>query len=512
MKIFSRDQIYNADRLTIERQGLAAGELMERAAEASFNYIHSRLQGSPTPIVVLAGTGNNGGDGLALARHLMEHGYHVEVYMVQVRKERSPEFLQNLERLRERKCWPELLEEKGPRPELGQQHIVVDAIFGIGLNRVPDPWILELFQYINAAPSFVVSLDIASGLFLDRHTEPGQSVEAEVVLSFQFPKLPFFLPETGSSVHGWEVLDIGLDPAVLAETPAEFHWIYGDLLKPAYRGRGRFAHKGQMGHAAVLGGSTGKIGAVRLAAEAVLTAGAGKVTARTPRSGLVPLQVGLPEAMVEVDKGKDALESFALSVKPQVVALGMGMGTAAATVKAFTTFLEEKPQMPLVIDADGLNILGQNRELLDLLPPSTVLLPHPGELKILIGEWSDDFDKLEKARAFVKQYDCVLVIKGGHTLTLYRELGYFNSTGNPGMATAGSGDVLAGIVAGLIAQGYSPLDAALVGVFLHGLSGDLAVRDMGYEALRASHLIQYLGVAFRQWLQPPAPAEGQQEG
>ena len=208
MKIFSRDQIYNADRLTIERQGLEAGELMERAADSSYNYIHSRLQGSPTPIVVLAGTGNNGGDGLALARHLIEHGYHVEVYMVQVRKERSPEFLQNLERLRERKCWPELLEEKGPRPELGQQHIVVDAIFGIGLNRVPDPWILELFQYINAAPSFVVSLDIASGLFLDRHTEPGQSVEAEVVLSFQFPKLPFFLPETASFVHGWEVLDI----------------------------------------------------------------------------------------------------------------------------------------------------------------------------------------------------------------------------------------------------------------------------------------------------------------
>ena len=293
MKIFSRDQIYNADRLTIERQVLELGELMERAAEAAFNYIHSRLQGSPTPIVVLAGTGNNGGDGLALARHLVEHGYHVEVYLVTVSNSRSPEFLQNLERLKDRKCWPELLEEEGSRPELTQQHILVDAVFGIGLNRVPDPWILDLFEYINAAPCFVVSLDVASGLFLDQATAPGQAIQADVVLSFQFPKLPFFLPESAPFVRGWEVVDIGLDPSVVAETVAEYHWIYGDLIKPAYRPRGRFDHKGDYGHVAVVGGSTGKAGAVRLAAEGALSSGAGtsdgpsaSVRSCTPAGGI----------------------------------------------------------------------------------------------------------------------------------------------------------------------------------------------------------------------------------
>ena len=511
MKIFSRDQIYNADQLTIERQHLELGELMERAAEASFNYIHSRLQGSPTPIVVIAGTGNNGGDGLALARHLVEHGYHVQVYLVTVSNTRSPEFLQNLERLKDRKCWPELLEEKGARPELTPQHILVDAIFGIGLNRVPDLWILELFAYINASPAFVVSLDIASGVFLDEATVPGQAIEAEVVLSFQFPKLPFFLPETAGFIHGWEVVDIGLDPEVVAQTQTDYLWIYGDLLEQAYKPRGRFAHKGELGHVAIIGGSTGKMGAVRLAAEAALSSGAGKVSARVPQSGLLPLQIGLPEAMVETGKGKDVLESFSLSFEAQAAAIGMGMGTDEKSLKALSAFLAQKELPPLVLDADALNLLAANPELLKQLPPDSILLPHPGELKRLVGEWSDDFDKLKKARAFAKKHNCLLVVKGANTLTVYQGVGYFNSSGNPGMATAGSGDVLSGIVAGLLAQGYTPLNAALVGVFIHGLSGDLAVRDMGFEALKASHLIQYLGVAFRQWLQPPAPPEQQQE-
>lgn len=253
------------------------------------------------------------------------------------------------------------------------------------------------------------------------------------------------------------------------------------------------------------------MGAVRLAAEAAISSGAGKVSTRVPQSGLLPLQIGLPEAMVETGKGKDVLESFSLSFKAQAAAIGMGMGTDEKSLKALSAFLAQKQLPPLVLDADALNLLAANPELLEQLPPDSILLPHPGELKRLIGEWSDDFDKLKKARAFAKKHNCILVVKGANTLTINQGVGYFNSSGNPGMASAGSGDVLSGIVAGLLAQGYTSLNAALVGVFLHGLSGDLAVRDMGFEALKASHLIQYLGVAFRQWLQPPAPPEQQQE-
>ncbi len=503
MKIFSAQQIYAADKFTIEKQGIDSNALMERAAAQIFEWMHARLQGANVKIHLFCGIGNNGGDGIALARHLLEHGYEIAVYVVNYSDKRSKDFLINLDRLKERKVWPEFLDSNCDFPEIGREDIVVDAIFGIGLNRKPDAWVVKLIAHINASMAFVLAVDIPSGLFMDRSPKDNNAiVKANFVLSFQAPKLPFFLPETGIYLNQWELLDIGLDGEFLMKEPTDFEFIGKPEVMPLYRPRLKFSHKGNYGHALILGGSYGKIGAVQLAAKACLAAGSGLVTAYVPECGYVPLQTGLPEVMVMTDDEEDRIRDIELDITPTSVALGMGMGTHEDTVKAFVAFLKTNTA-PLVLDADALNIISKNKDLLSQLPPNSVLTPHPKELQRLLGDWKDDFEKLEKAKEFATEHKLVLVIKGAHTMTLYEGKAYINSTGNPGMATAGSGDVLAGMICGLIAQGYPPLHAAIFGVYLHGLAGDLCVPELGYESLTASKLIGAIGKAYIKLFERP---------
>ncbi len=503
MKIFTAEQIYNADKFTMEKQGISSDTLMERAATQIFEWMHTRLQGAKVKIHLFCGIGNNGGDGIALARHLLEHGYDIAVHVVNYSEKRSKDFLINLDRLKERKVWPDFLDSDCEFPIIGREDIVVDAIFGIGLNRAPDSWVAKLIAHINSSMAFVLAVDIPSGLFMDQLPEDESAVvRANFVLSFQAPKLPFFLPETGVYLNQWELLDIGLDQEYLMNEPVSYEFIGKPEVLPMYRSRLKFSHKGTYGHALIIGGSYGKIGAVQLAAKACLTVGTGLVTAFVPECGYVPLQTSLPEIMVQTDDEDDLLTAIAFKVIPKVIGIGMGMGTHKRTVDAFSQFLDTN-EIPLVIDADGLNILAKEKDLLKKLPPQTVLTPHPKELERLIGSWKDDFDKLKKAKKFVNSHDVILVIKGAHTITLYKDSGFINSTGNPGMATAGSGDVLAGMITGLVAQGYSALYATIFGVYLHGLSGDLCVPKMGYESLTASFLIDNIGQAYMKLFERP---------
>jgi hydroxyethylthiazole kinase-like uncharacterized protein yjeF len=244
----------------------------------------------------------------------------------------------------------------------------------------------------------------------------------------------------------------------------------------------------------VIGGSYGKIGAVILAAKACLRAGSGLVTVFLPKCGYIPIQSAVPEVMAITDKDENMLTNLSFELKPNVVAIGVGIGTAATTAKAFAAFLKENTA-PLVIDADGLNLLAKQKSLLKELPPKSILTPHPKELERLIGSWKDDFEKLSIAKEFSKNHDCILVLKGAHTITIYKDSGFVNSTGNPGMATAGSGDVLTGIITALVAQGYEHLKAAILGVYLHGLAGDLSIKDSSPEALIASDIIEKMGKA-----------------
>lgn len=476
---------------------------MERAAEQLFEWMHSRLRGTQVKIQLFCGIGNNGGDGLVLARKLNEHGYSIKVHVVNYSDKRSEDFLLNLERLKDAKVWPDFINEESDLPEISPNDIIVDAIFGIGLNRAPDAWVGKLIEHINNSRAFTLSVDVPSGLPLDRGPwKPVHVINASYVLSFQVPKLVFFLPETGVYVNQWELLDIGLDQEYLSHTEADFELIGRPEVLPMYRPRLKFSHKGSYGHSVIIGGSYGKIGAVQLATNACLSVGSGLVTAFVPKCGYNSLQTAIPELMVVTDPREKSISDIEIPFQPTVVGIGVGIGQDDDTVAAFGAFLK-KMDSPVVIDADGLNMLSQNPEMLKDVPELSVLTPHPKELERLIGHWSSDFEKLEKAKAFAAQYNLVMVIKGAHTITLYKGKGYVNTTGNPGMATAGSGDVLTGVLTGLIAQGYSSVEAAIFGVYLHGLAGDLGVSSKGYEALRASTVVDHLGDAFAELFRQP---------
>lgn len=496
MKIFTANQIYKADAFTLEKQGITSDELMERAAVQVFNWMDGRMRGAPVKIHLFCGIGNNGGDGIALARHLQEHGYNIEVFVVNYSDKRSKDFLLNLERLKDRKVWPTFLSSDCELPKIGKDDIIVDAIFGIGLNRAPDKWVVNLMQHLNKSEAFILAIDIPSGLYVDKCPENTNGIiEAGFVLCFQLPKLVFFLPQAGIYVKQWEVLDIGLDAEYILNTKTDYEYMGKNEVLSMYIPRDKFSHKGTYGHSLIIGGSHGKIGAVILASKACLYSGSGLVTAYVPNCGYVPLQATLPEIMVITDENEHFISSIAYDFKPSVVGIGMGMGKNKNTKKAFSNFLKEYKGY-LVIDADGLNLLSESEKLLKELPSKTILTPHPKELERLIGKWKDDFDKLKKAKKFSKKYDCVLIIKGAHTMVVYENIGYINSTGNPGMATAGSGDILTGIITGLIAQGYEHLKASIFGVYLHGKAADIAVEKYGYQALTASRIIDYLGEAY----------------
>lgn len=510
MKIFSAEQIYAADKFTIEKQQITSDELMERSAIQIFNWIHKRMQGAPVKIHLFCGIGNNGGDGIALARHLFEHGYNMATYVVNYSKTRSKDFLINLDRLKDRKIWPEFLDSDDTFPEIGRDDIIVDAIFGIGLNREPDAWVVKLIAHLHKTEAFILSVDIPSGLFTNRlPADKNGVIKSNFVLSFQAPKLVFFLPETGVYSNQWEVLDIGLDPEYLTTTETEYSLIGKNEVLPFYIPREKFSHKGTYGHALIIGGSKGKIGAVQLAARACLNSGSGLVTAYVPECGYLPLQTALPEVMV-LTEGEDVISKIEFEMVPTVIAIGVGLGTDKTTVKAFSDFLADN-KTSLVIDADALNILAKNKALLKKLPKQSVLTPHPKELERLVGKWKDDFDKLEKTKTFSKKYNCIVVIKGAHSITIYEGKGYVNTTGNPGMATAGSGDVLTGVIAGFIAQGYEPLKATLFGVYLHGRAGDIAVDKTAYQSLTASDIINGIGMAFIDLFKLPEPPQEVQE-
>ena len=497
MKIFSKEQIYEGDKLTAERQNITSTELMERAGTQIFNWIHARMQGTQVPIHVFCGIGNNGGDGLVIARHLITHGYNVKTYIVNCSDKRSKDFLANYDRIKTvTKEWPSLLSCTEDFPEIHKDDIIIDGIFGIGLNRPADKWIQALFQHFRASKAFTLAIDIPSGLYADKAPEDENGVVwANYTLSFASPKLIFFLPATAKFTKQWEILDIGLDQEYVYTTVTEAELIGKFEVLPMYISRDKFSHKGTFGHSLIIGGSYGKIGAVNLTSRACLTIGAGLVTAYVPKCGYTILQTALPEVMLLTDTNENVLSAINYTLEPKVIGIGIGMSTAKEVQSAFRDFIKSN-KTPLVIDADGINCLAQDPQLLKHLPENTVLTPHRGELERLLGPWNDDFDMLDKAKAFSKEHKVILVIKGAHTITIFNHQLFINSTGNPGMATAGSGDVLTGVITGLISQGYQAVAAAIFGVYLHGKAGDFAAQEIGYEAIMASDIINYLGDTF----------------
>ncbi len=498
MKIFSAQQLYLADAITEQKQGISSIDLMERAAEQVFVWLDARLKQAQVPIHIFCGIGNNGGDGLALGRLLQNNGYNATIYIANFTDKRSPCFLTNYNRIKEvTKKWPVLMTSENDFPEIQADDIIIDCLFGIGLNRPIKGWVKKLILHLNAQRAFRLSIDIPSGLSANEPLLDKEAVlKANHTLTFQAPKLSFFLPETGRFVPYFEVLDIGLDAEFLQAEKPLAQLILKRQAQQFYMQREKYSHKGTYGHALIIGGSKGKMGAVCLSAKAALRTGAGLVTAYVPASGNDIVQIAVPEVMTVQDASKDHLTSIQLNLKPTSIAIGMGMGQHPESAKALEKIISENKEPFYVMDADALNLLAANKPLLKLLSPQSILTPHEGELKRLIGEWENDFDKIKRTKDFSKEFQVIVVLKGAHTLVVNGEAIYINTTGNPGMATAGSGDVLSGVIAGLLSQGYDPLLSAVFGVFLHGSAGNLSTQERGYEALIASDIIEHLGDAF----------------
>lgn len=499
MKILDAPEIRKLDAYTIEHEPVKSVDLMERAARLCFLSIKKLLKQGQR-VKIFCGMGNNGGDGLAIARMLAGTGYEVMVFKVLHTEKASPDFLINEKRLEKvRRAILIELGERSTLPVIENDDLVIDALFGSGLNRPLKGLPANVVQHINASGAVVVSIDLPSGLFCEdnRGNDAKMIIQADYTLTFQMPKLAFFLPGNAGFVGHWEVLEIGLHPKAVASAETKNFLLEGKDLKAFYRPRQKFAHKGHYGHALLLAGSFGKAGAAILAAAAALRTGAGLLSAHLP-CGLVPImQNSLPEAMCIADEGHSIITNPCDISAFNAIAIGPGIGKDPQTANALKLLIQNSSN-PLVIDADGLNLLAENPTWMSFLPGGSILTPHPKEFERLAGKYNDDYERLEIARAFSLKYQIYLVLKGAHTMVVAPSgETFFNSTGNPGMATAGSGDVLTGIILGWLAQGYTPLQSALMGVYLHGMAGDMAARHLGYEGMLAGDIVFHIPKAIK---------------
>lgn len=500
MKILSAKQIYQADKVTIQTKPISSTDLMENAATLCFDWIESFIKDKSIEIHIFCGIGNNGGDGLVIARKLIEINYIVKTYIINFSKNRSDDFSVNFNRLLEIGHKPIDLSVQSKLPKIERNSIIIDAIFGIGLNQSPNGFVKKIIQDINSLNRTVISIDIPSGLFADKAVADKESViKANYTLTFQNPKLAFFMPANQNYIGGFILLDIGLDQEFIKTLETKFETICLKNINTIYKPRSKFSHKGTFGHSLIIGGSFGKIGAVVLASKAALKIGSGLVSTYIPKCGYCILQTSNPEVMVEVDD-ENYLQYFNYKTQPNAIGIGVGLGTHLKTINGFAKFLKSNDIL-LVIDADALNILAKHRELLEFIPVNSVLTPHPKEFERLVGKWNDDYEKLDKLLDFSTKNKCIVVLKGANSAIAYKNKIYFNTTGNPALATAGSGDVLTGIITGLIAQNYSPINAAILGVYLHGLSADVAInKNKTMETFIASDCIHFLSNAIKEIL------------
>ncbi len=490
MKILSAERIRQLDAYTISSESIASADLMERAAQAFVGWFCARF-GSGHPVSVFCGPGNNGGDGLAIARLLSGKGYSLEVFTVTDGAKVSPDSAINLDRLRAQLRVNSI--SAGDLPAIGEDRIVIDALLGSGLSRPVQGLMGEVISHINASGARVVSVDIASGLRVDTANAPSDLIiRPEATVSFQLPKLSFLMPRNEAFTGKWEVVDIGLSREFIEAEQTSYFYTDELVVKELTRKRPKFSHKGTFGHALIIAGSYGKIGAAFLAGKACLRSGAGLLTLNLPGCGYQVLQSSLPEAMVTADPEDRFISALPDTGMYSAIGAGPGLGRNEATVQMLDRLLTGY-RGPLVLDADALNILSEHPRLLDKLPEHTVLTPHPKEFERLAGPAEDHFRRLDKLRDFAARHQVIVCLKGANTAVALEDgRVFFNSTGNPGMATGGTGDVLTGIITGLLAQGYAPGHAAVLGVYKHGEAGDRAARARSEAALLASDIIEEL--------------------
>ncbi len=493
MKILNVDQIRQLDQATIAHEPIAPLQLMERASQAFVNWFSLRYDAF-TPVKVFCGLGNNGGDGLAIARLLVQANYIVEAFVVRYAPRESDDFAHNHRRLK-LLINPHYIEDGGDMPTLRQRDVVIDAILGSGISRPVEGLVKLVIERINQAPAQVVSVDIASGLYANQPNQPDDvMVWPDHTVTFELPKLGLLLPGNARAVGEWHLVEIGLNQRFIDQAPTPYFFTTEAEARLLLRRRGRFSHKGTFGHALLLVGAYGKIGAAILAANACLRSGVGLLTVQVPRCGYVPLQTAVPEAMCRPDvderilTGPSEVDGPALT-DYTAIGVGPGIGKAPETARFLREVLTNFTR-PMVVDADALNLLATHKDLIGLLPENSILTPHPKEFERLTQRWQNDYDKLELLRDFAQRNQVIVVLKGAYTaVALPNGEVHLNSSGNPGMSTGGTGDALTGLLTALLAQGYDPVEAAVLGVFAHGHAGDRAAEQLGQVGLTASDVV-----------------------
>ena len=498
MKIFSTQQIQAWDSFTIENEPIRSYDLMQRASSAFSAAFEKRFSDKEKTIHIFCGAGNNGGDGLCIARFLYKNYKNINVYLLDY-KENTSDFEKvlsdldisttNIVHIKEDDNFVSFFEK------INKKDIVIDAILGSGLNRPVEGFLENIIYNINKTKATKVAVDIPSGLFADSRTI-GESIFADYTFTFQSPKFSFFFPENQDRLGKWKILDIGLDKDFYNTQNTDRYYITHKIIQQIYTPRKKFDHKGTYGASLIIAGSYGKMGAAVLATRACLRSGAGLLTAYIPKIGYDIMQISVPEAIVLSDTNVWSITDIP-PVKPyKAIGVGPGIGTSKEAVLAFEKLLELYRQ-PMVIDADALNILSFRSDLLQNVPKNSILTPHVKEFERLFGESENEFSRQELQKQKAVELGIFIVLKGAHSCIATPDgTCFFNTTGNPGMATGGSGDVLTGILTSLLSQGYPPREAAILGVYLHGLAGDLAAKKLSEEAMSAGDIVDFLGKGF----------------
>ncbi|HYG17906.1 MAG TPA: NAD(P)H-hydrate dehydratase [Ohtaekwangia sp.] len=495
IRILTTDQIKALDAYTIGHEPVLSINLMERACKAFAGWFVEHFPVNKT-VGIVCGTGNNGGDGLGIARLLHEWGFGVKVWVVRGAVPESPDYKTNLQRLQQSSVSVSELRNGIPGDAFTGRDLLIDAIFGSGLSRPAEGIYAEAIERINQADAIRIAVDIPSGLMADKPSSP-PIVAAHYTVSFQLPKLALLLPGHHAYVGEWTLVDIGLSKTFIKGSHTRYFYLVEKDARKILRSRSTFDHKGDFGHALIVAGSYGKAGAAILASRASLRSGVGLLTVHAPSCAYTALQTAVPEAMVDADVHDAYLTNHPALNGYDCVGIGPGLGNNPATLTAFTSILQSFGK-PMVIDADGINMLAERPEVQEHIPAGSILTPHPKEFQRLAGPWQSDFERLDKQQALASKLGSVVIVKGAYTTVAAPDGNvYFNSTGNPGMATGGTGDVLTGVITGLLAQGYSSLEAACLGVYIHGLAADLALPDTGMISMTASDVIDYLPAAFR---------------
>ncbi len=496
MKILSAAQVKEADAYTISHEPISSWQLMERASEAFVKVFCQHYQRGHG-VAVLCGTGNNGGDGLAIARILQQRGYDVAAFVTDPKGKGSDDFKANYKKFKAMGSIHILSEEKA-LPQFSKYNILIDALLGSGLSRPLEGWLQQLVDHVNQLEKIIVAVDIATGLMDDRPADPHLSVmEVQRTISFQVPKLAFLMPENLPYVGEWEIVDIRLHPQVLTALHSDYTLLTPAFISQHLKSRGAFQHKGDFGRLLIFAGSLGKAGAALLCANAALHSGVGLLTVHAPGSATIPLQTAIPEAMISPDAHHDFISQLPDIAGYNAIAIGPGIGQHELTKETFEALLNQYDQ-PMVVDADGLNILASKPELFNRLPENSILTPHPGEFKRLVGDFDNSLERLEKQQAFARQHKVILLVKGRYSsIAMPNGKVFFNATGNAGMATGGSGDALTGMIAALLAQQYNPEIACIIAVYLHGKAGDLAAKKHSMLSMTPSLLIGQIGKAWK---------------